>query len=73
MDKSLDEVKEAISEKYLGKAGIHSIGIRRKNNALCVYTDAGASPKQKAVLKEIEKEAAPFSVVTIEEERARIT
>lgn len=72
MDKSLDEVKEDISQKYLGKSGIHGIGIRRKKNALCVYTDTETSPKQKAVLEEIKKQAAPYSVVTIEEERAKI-
>jgi len=73
MDKSLDEVKENISQKYLGKSGIHSIGIRRKANALYVYTDAKPSPKQKAVLEEIKKEVAPFSVITVEEERANIS
>lgn len=71
MSKSLDEVKQDISEKFLGKCGIHSIGIRRKNNALYVYTEA--SPNQEAVLEEIKKEAAPYSVVTVEEERAKIS
>lgn len=73
MDKSLDEVKEDISQKYLGKSGIHGIGIRRKSNALYVYTDAEPSPKQKAVLEEIKKEVAPYSVITVEEERAKIS
>ncbi len=72
MGKSLDEVKQNISQKYLGKSGIHGIGIRRKTNALYVYTDAEPSPKQKAVLEEIKKEVAPFSVITVEEERANI-
>lgn len=72
MGKSLDEVKQDISQKYLGKSGIHGIGIRRKANALSIYTDAEPSPKQKAVLEEIKKEVAPFSVITVEEDRADV-
>ncbi len=73
MEKSLDEIKQDISQKYLGKSGIHSVGIRRKQNALYIYTDSEPSPKQEAVLEEIKKEAAPYSVVTVAEERAKIS
>ena len=70
--KSLDEIKDDISKKYLGKAGIHGVGIRRKANALCIYTDSETDVEQKAVLQKIEKEAAPFRVVNIQEESAKI-
>lgn len=70
MSKSLDEIKENISQKYLGRSGIHGIGIRRKENALYIYGEADSLPAD--VLEEIEKEAAPYSVVTIEEEKPKI-
>lgn len=73
MSKSLDEVKESISQKYLGKSGIHSVGIRRKLNAICVYTDTETTQPQKNVLEKIKKEIAPFSLVTVTEGRAKIS
>jgi hypothetical protein len=73
MSESLDEVKRRIARKYLGKAGIHGVGIRRAQNALNVYAKADASPDQQQLLKEIEREAAPYKVIVTQEERPSIT
>ena len=73
MSKSLDEVKKHVSLKYLGKAGIHSVGISRAENALRVYVDSEAEDALTNVLREIEKEAAPFKVVPIRSDRSSIT
>jgi hypothetical protein len=72
MSKSLDEVKQEISQKYLGKSGIHGVGLRRKENALYIYTENKSNAAQTALLEKIRKEAAPFSVVTVEEGRSKI-
>lgn len=72
MSESIDEVKKRITHKYLGKAGIHGVGIRRSHNAICVYIDGNSSPEQEMLLEELEKEAAPFKVLTIKEERPTI-
>lgn len=74
MSKSLDEAKKSITEKYLGEAGIHGVGISRSRNALRVYVDtaSGFGDNYRAILEEIRKEAAPYSVLEIEEERATI-
>ncbi len=73
MSKSLDEVKEHVSMKYLGKAGIHSVGISRAENALRVYVDSEAEDALNDVLSEIEREAAPFKIVPIKSDRSSIT
>jgi hypothetical protein len=74
MEKSLDEIKQKISQKYLGKSGIHGVGVHRKKNALRIYTDADSPPQQQeAVLQEIRKDAAPYQLITIVEEKARIS
>jgi len=73
VSKSLDEVKEHVSMKYLGKAGIHSVGISHAENALRVYVDPEAEGALKDVLIEIEKEAAPFKIVPIKSDRSSIT
>ena len=74
MGKSLDEVKKTITDKYLGEAGIHGVGISRSRNALRIYVDSSSRiDDHKATLEEIRKVAAPYSVLEIEEERAKIT
>jgi hypothetical protein len=73
VSKSLDEVKKHVSRKYLGRAGIHSVGISRAENALRVYVDPEAEDALKDVLSEIEKEAAPFKIVPIKSDRSSIT
>jgi hypothetical protein len=75
VSKSLDEAKKSITEKYLGEAGIHGVGISRSRNALRVYVDAATDfgDNHRVILEEIRKEAAPYSVLEIEEERATIT
>lgn len=72
MSGSLDEAKERVSRKYLGKAGVHGVGIRRSRNALAVYMKPSSEPDRERILGEIEKEAAPYAVLRIEEERASI-
>lgn len=73
MSKSLDEVKEHVSMKYLGKAGIHSVGVSRAENALRVYVDSEAEDALKDILSEIETEAAPFKIIPIKSDRSSIT
>lgn len=73
MSKSLDEVKKHVSRKYLGKAGIHSVGVSRAENALRVYIDSEAEDVLTHLLTEIEKEAAPFKIIPIRSDRSSIS
>jgi hypothetical protein len=70
--RSLDEAKGQIASKFLGKAGIHSIGISRAENAIRVYLDATDKETLKAVWPEIEQEAAPYKVIAIQSDRSSI-
>jgi len=71
--RSLEEVKQYLSGKYLGKAGIHSVGISRRDNAVRVYVETESDNELEGVLKEIEKEAAPYKIVPIKSQRSSIT
>lgn len=66
MDKSLDETKTYLAGKYLGQAGIHSIGISRKENGIRVYLEQSAADEQSRVLKEIEAEATPYKIIIVQ-------
>jgi hypothetical protein len=71
--RTLDEVKELLSTKYLGRAGIHSLGISRAQNAVHVYVQPEAEDELEDVLKEIEREAAPYKIVPVKSGRPSIT
>ena len=70
--RSLDEIRKLVSRKYMGKVGIHGVGIRKKSSVLCVYVAPISSSKQRQLLREIEKEAAPYQVLKIEENQPTI-
>jgi len=70
MKDSLDTVKRRISAKYLGKCGIHGVGLSRSANAICIYLDK-QSDELTPCLKELKLDATPFQVLTFREERAR--
>lgn len=73
MPESLEEIQKRLTHKYLGKAGVHGIGIRRSQNVLCIYMQNTSSSEQKILLEEIKNEIAPYEVLAIEEERPTIT
>ena len=72
---SLEATKRRLSRKYLGKGGIHGIGLSRTRNAVCVHLassdDAAQAAQQNAVLEELKRDATPYEVLVTSEERAR--
>ena len=72
-ENTLEELKSLVSEKYLGKAGIHGVGIRRSKEAVTIYVHPEDSLDQKDLLDQIEKEIEPFNLLVVEEEKSKIT
>ncbi len=72
MTKSLEEVKEHLSAKYLGRAGIHSVGISRIEGTVRVYVQPEADDELEQILEEIERDAAPYKIVSIKSDRPSI-
>lgn len=64
----LEEVKSVLGRRYLGKAGIHGMGIRPASNAISVYMAPGSGERYKQLLENLRKDAEPFEVVFTEEE-----
>jgi hypothetical protein len=71
-EQTLDEVQALITEKYLGQAGIHGVGIRRKQSAIALYVEPGATQQHENLLTQISEEAKPYNVMVVEEERPSI-
>ena len=72
MDDPLDETRRRIAREYIGKAGIHGVGISRSRNAIRIYVRPDAGTEQKVTLAEIGQAAAPFEVLIVEEEPPKI-
>lgn len=70
---TLEDVKSLVSQKYLGKVGIHGVGIRRSKSAVALYVDPEERPDRQEVLSRIEDEVKPFKLLVFEEGRASIT
>lgn len=57
----LEKVKTLLGQRYLGKAGIHALGIQPAAKAISVYMSPGSGKRHKQILEELRKEAEPFS------------
>jgi len=68
VSQDLQAVKAELSRKYLGKAGIHALGVRSSENAISVYIAPGSRERYKHVLDALRREAQPFDVLFSEEE-----
>ncbi len=73
MGEPIEKIKKRLKDRYLGKYGIHGIGIRESENAVCIYVSPGAKLDETDTLKEIKENALPFKVIVIQEERPVIT
>jgi hypothetical protein len=66
MPESLEAVKDRISARYLGIAGIHAVGIKRSENAITIYVDPAQKHAQQRTIQQIRKDAAPYRVLSKE-------
>jgi hypothetical protein len=73
MSKSIDDVKQRISQDFLGRAGIHGVGIRRSEDAIYLYVTPQRHPDRGQVMDEIRKIAAPFRVTWVEADAPTIS
>jgi hypothetical protein len=73
MSHSLEEAKNRLRQAYLGRGGIHAVGVSRAEQALRVYVSPQAVPGQPEVLAELREAAKPFPIIVVREERAQMT
>ena len=73
MGDSLHEVKRRLSAKYLGRGKIHGVGVREDRNAICLYVAKDDSSEQKVLLQQAAEDAAPYPLLTVSSNQAKIT
>ncbi len=70
---TLDTAKELVSSRYLGRAGLHGVGLRRRENAVCLYVAAGAAEADvSALIGDVRREVSPHGVVVVRDEPASL-
>ncbi len=65
MPQTLEQAKREVSARYIGRSGIHGVGIRRSANAIYVYVDTPGGEIAPGVWSEMTKVAFPYPVVKI--------
>ena len=71
MAEALDDAKARLRQEFLGRAGIHGLGVSRTEQAIRVYVSSEGGPDCAAALEELRLSAAPFPVIVVEEEPPR--
>jgi len=71
MSDPLEEAKGRLT-RHLGKNGVHGVGLRRSENAVCVYFDSKA-PGHEELLREMEREISPVRLMAVYEDRPILT
>lgn len=71
MGQSLEEVKDQLRRSFLGKGGIHGVGVSRAEHAIRVYVSPDAIG-QPVVLDQVREAAKPYPVIVVTEGRAQI-
>lgn len=69
MSRSLEEVKDRLRELFVGKAGIHGVGISQASKAIRVYIDRDAGTDLETMLEQMRESAAPFPMIVVQEDR----
>jgi hypothetical protein len=71
MSDPLEEAKGRLF-RYLGTSGVHGVGLRRSENAVCVYLDARL-PGHEELLREMEREILPVRLIAVYEAPPSLT
>lgn len=72
MPDSLDEAKKIVRSEFLGVSGVHGVGLRRADNAVCVYVHAAGDERPGDLAAVIEERVRPYKLIVIEEAAPRL-
>lgn len=73
MSQSLEEVKNRVRQSYLGKGGVHAVGMSQEKQAIRVYVSPEPEVGESDLLDLVRESAKPFSVIVVREARAKLS
>ena len=59
----LQQLKDQLRTRFLGKGGIHGLGVKVSQNAIQVYVGPTPADDENAVLEAVKAEVQPVSVI----------
>lgn len=65
---SLDQAKALVRQRCLALSGVHGVGLRRKDSAVCLYVHGRPDAATEAVLERTRGEIHPFVLEVIYEQ-----
>jgi len=68
MSESLAEVKARLAQKYMGKCGVHGVGMSRSHQAIKLYVGPDSEIESSGAILEVQQEALPWRVIVVREE-----
>ena len=68
---TLSDVKKEVRDAFLGKYGIHGVGIKQSNNAVRIYASS-ESDDLKAAMNSLKLMCNPFSLELVIEEKPKV-
>jgi len=72
MTADLEDLKKRIRTQYLGRGGIHGVGMSRSRNVVRLYVN-DASDLDPDLLEEVTKGVSPFGLEVIKEQSPSAT
>jgi hypothetical protein len=68
----LEDAKARIKARFLGRHGVHGVGLRPSEGSVVVYCDDPAAPETAGLRSQLEEAAAPHGVIMVAEPRAKL-
>jgi|HubBroStandDraft_1064217.scaffolds.fasta_scaffold589973_2 hypothetical protein len=65
MADKLEKAKSRIDQKFLGRGGIHGVGLQRSKKAVKLYVSKSRDENFGSLLKQVREQAAPFNVIVV--------
>ena len=75
MDDPLNKTKKTLRAKHskdFTSCGVHALGVRRSESAICIYVHDADEAQQEALLQEMRDECKPFELKVIKEDAPTI-
>ncbi|WP_145260795.1 hypothetical protein [Planctomycetes bacterium Pan216] len=69
---TLRQLKASLRGEFLGKHGIHGMGMRSAEDAICIYLQPGVERTESEAIARLRERVAPHKLIIVEDDAASI-
>jgi hypothetical protein len=70
MKPTIEEIQDELTERYLGKLGIHSVALRQKRGEILISVESNSPATHEDLQSKIIEQAKPYPIIFVVEEPA---